>query len=322
MRTMTDTALPNALIQITTKRPPTRIENRLQTGTTDTISIDVRSIERELRSAVRGEVRFGAGDRGMYASDAGNYRMVPIGVVLPRDANDVLQTIAVCRRHGAPIVARGGGTGIPGQTVNVAVLVDFSKYMNRIAELNPAQRYARVEPGIVLDELRKAAAPHGLTFGPDPATHSRNTLGGMIGNNSCGIHSMMAGETVDNVEELDIVLYDGTRMTVGATSEDELTDIIRTGGRKGTIYGQLKALRDKYADRIRKEFPMIPRRVSGINLPALLPEHGFNVAKALVGTECTCVLVVEAKTTLVDNPAVRSLLVFGFADIFAAADHV
>src|SRR3954453_2419466 len=322
MRTMTDTGLSNSLIQITTKRPPTRIENRLQTGTTDTISIDVRRLERELRSAVRGEVRFGGGDRGMYASDAGNYRMVPIGVVLPRDADDVLQTLAVCRRYGAPIVARGGGTGIPGQTVNVAVVLDFSKYMNRIVELNPEQRYARVEPGIVLDELRDAASAHRLTFGPDPATHNRNPLGGMIGNNSCGIHSVMAGETVNNIEELDIVLYDGTRMTVGATTDHDLDEIIRTGGRKGAIYGQLKALRDKYAERIRREFPMIPRRVSGFNLPALLPEQGFNVAKALVGTEGTCVLVLEAKTKLVYNPPVRSLLVFGYSDIFAAADHV
>src|SRR3954471_15168244 len=305
MRTMTETGVSNCLIQVTTKQPPTRFENRLQTGTTETISIDVRSLERELRSVVRGEVRFGDGDRGMYASDAGNYRMVPIGVVLPRDADDVTHVLAVCRRHGAPIVARGGGTGIPGQTVNVAVLLDFSRYMNRLVEMSPDAKYARVQPGIVLDELRSAAGTHGLTFGPDPATHSRNTLGGMIGNNSCGIHSMMAGETVDNVEELDIVLYDGTRMTVGATSEDELTDIIRTGGRKGTIYGQLKALRDKYADRIRSEFPMIPRRVSGFNLPALLPEQGFQVAKALVGTEGTCALVVAAKTKLVYNPPVR-----------------
>src|SRR3954447_14333041 len=322
MRTMTETGVSNSLIQITTKRPPTRIENRLQTGTTDTISIDVRGLELELRSVMRGEVRFGGGDRGLYASDAGNYRMVPIGVVLPVDADDVLQTVAVCREHRAPIVARGGGTGIPGQTVNVAVLLDFSKYMNRLVEMNPDRRYARVQPGIVLDPLRKAAGRYGLTFGPDPATHSRNTLGGMIGNNSCGIHSMMAGETVDNIEALDIVLYDGTRMTVGPTSEQDLERFIAEGGRRGEIYRRLRDLRDRYADRIRAEFPMIPRRVSGFNLPALLPEHGFHVAKTLVGTECTCVLVTEARTTLVDNPAARSLLVFGFQDIFSAADHV
>ena len=195
--------------------------------------------------------------------------MVPIGVVLPKDADDVMHVLAVCRRHGAPIVARGGGTGIPGQTVNVAVLLDFSKYMNRIVEMNPEQKYARVQPGIVLDELRNAAGKHGLTFGPDPATHSRNTLGGMIGNNSCGIHSMMAGETVDNIEELEIVTYDGTRMKVGRTSDEDLERNIREGGRRGEIYSKLKALRDKYADAIRKEFPMIPRRVSGFNLPGI-----------------------------------------------------
>jgi FAD/FMN-containing dehydrogenase/Fe-S oxidoreductase len=312
----------DTLIQITTKTPPTRIANGLQTGTSGRLTVNVGALERDLRSGVSGEVRFGEGDRGMYASDAGNYRMVPIGVVLPRNADDVLHTVAVCRRHGAPIVARGGGTGIPGQTVNVAVLLDFSKYMNRLVEMDVAGRRARVQPGIVLDALRKAAGAHGLTFGPDPATHSRNTLGGMIGNNSCGIHSMMAGETVDNIEELDIVLYDGTRMTVGATSDEELERRIQQGGRIGGIYRSLRDLRDRYAPQIRREFPMIPRRVSGFNLPALLPEQGFHVAKALVGTECTCALVVEARTKLVDNPPVRSLLVFGFPDIFAAADHV
>ena len=281
------------------------------------------ALERELRAGIKGEVRFGDGDRGMYASDAGNYRMVPIGVVLPKDADDVLHTLAVCRRHGAPIVARGGGTGIPGQTVNVAVLLDFSKYMNRIVEMNPEQQYARVQPGIVLDELRKAAGKHGLTFGPDPATHSRNTLGGMIGNNSCGIHSMMAGETVDNIDELDIVTvrrhaHDGRAppaMRIWSASSAR-------AAAKARSTASSRRLRDKYADQIRKEFPMIPRRVSGFNLPALLPEQGFHVAKALVGTECTCVLVLEAKTKLVYNPPVRSLLVFGYPDIFAAADNV
>ena len=197
--------LSDSLIRITTKTPPTHIENRLQTGTTSTTTIDVAALEKELRAGVNGEVSFSDGDRGMYASDAGNYRMVPIGVVLPKDADDILHTLAVCRRHGAPIVARGGGTGIPGQTVNVAVLLDFSRYMNQITEMNPEEKFARVQPGIVLDELRKAAGKHNLTLGPDPATHNRNTLGGMIGNNSCGIHSVMAGETVDNIDELDVV---------------------------------------------------------------------------------------------------------------------
>src|ERR1051325_7553487 len=162
-----ETKVSDSMVTLTTKTPPTRFNDRLQTGTTRHTELDAAALERELREGVKGEVRFGDGDRGMYASDAGNYRMVPIGVVLPKDADDVLATLAACRRHGAPIVARGGGTGIPGQTVNVAVLLDFSKYMNRIVEMNPDAHYARVEPGIVLDELRKAAGQHGLTFGPD-----------------------------------------------------------------------------------------------------------------------------------------------------------
>src|ERR1051325_6512671 len=310
------------LVTITTKSPPTQINNRLQTGTTNTLTIDRGALQQEPHAAVRGEIRFGGADRGMYASDASNYRMVPLGVILPTDADDVVAAVAACRKYGAPIFARGGGTAIPGQTVNDGVLFDFSKYMNRIHELDPETKRARVEPGVVLDSLRDAANKYNLTFGPDPATHSRCTLGGMIGNNSCGVHSVMAGETSDNIEELEILTYDGTRMRVGATSEAEVETIIRSGGRRGEIYHQLKAFVERYADSIRKNFPQIPRRVSGYNLPALLPENGFHVARALVGSECTCVLVLEATTRLVYWPPVRSLLVLGYADIFEAADHV
>ena len=287
------------LVTIQTKTPPTHIHNRLQTGTTRTLTVDVAALEAQLRATVKGEVRFSAGDRGLYASDASNYRMVPIGVVIPKDAEDVVETVAACREHGAPIFARGGGTGIPGQTVNTGVLLDFSKYMNRIVELDPEKRRARVEPGTVLDQLRNAANKYNLTFGPDPATHSRCTLGGMIGNNSCGVHSVMAGETSDNIEELEILPYDGARMRVGPTSDKKLEQIIREGGRRGEIYSQLKAFRDRYADLIRKNFPDIRRRVSGYNLTALLPENGFHVARALVGSECTCVVVLEATTKLI-----------------------
>ena len=314
--------MSNALVQIRTKVPPIQFAGRLQTGVTDTLTVNRQALEADLRKTVRGEVRFGGGDRGMYAQDAGNYRMVPICVVLPKDSADVMYTLAACRRHGAPLLARGGGTGIPGQTVNSAVVLDFSKYMNRILELNVREGFARVQPGLVLDTLRDAASPYGLTFGPDPATHSRCTLGGMIGNNSCGIHSVMAGETVDNIDELEIATYDGARFTVGATPQDALLRIASTADRRGQIYSRLKALTDRYADRIRQEFPRIPRRVSGFNLPALLPENGFHVARALVGSECTCILILSAKTRLVKNPAAHSLLVIGYPDIYTAADHV
>src|ERR1041384_3025644 len=232
---------PVELVTITTKSPPTQIKNRLQTGTTNQLTIDKGALEKELRSAVKGEVRFGGADRGMYASDASNYRMIPLGVILPTDADDVVAAVATCRKHGAPIFARGGGTAIPGQTVNDGVLFDLSKYMNRIHELDPQTKRARVEPGVVLDSLRDAANKHSLTFGPDPATHSRCTLGGMIGNNSCGVHSVMAGETSDNIEELEILTYDGTRMRVGATSEADVDSFIQRGGPVCEIYPKVKA---------------------------------------------------------------------------------
>jgi FAD/FMN-containing dehydrogenase/Fe-S oxidoreductase len=311
-----------SLVQIQSKTPPAHLENRLQTGTTKTLTVDLESLKQSLSKHIKGEVRFSNADRGMYASDASNYRMIPLGVVLPKDSDDVVKTVEICRHHGAPIFARGGGTSIPGQTVNNGVLLDFSKYMNRIVELNPEEKYARVQPGVVLDNLRNEAENFRLTFGPDPATHDRCTLGGMIGNNSCGVHSVMAGETSDNIEELEILLYDGTRLTVGETNDADLEKIIAAGGRRGEIYRNLRDLRDKYADAIRRNFPPIRRRVSGYNLPALLPENNFNVARALVGSECTCAIVLDAKVKLIDSPRTRSLLVVGYSDIFTAADNV
>ncbi len=279
-------------------------------------------LEAALRERVRGEVRFDAGSRALYATDASNYRQAPIGVVLPLDTEDAIQAVAVCREHGAPILARGGGTSLAGQCCNAAVVLDFPKYMNRVLALDPERKTARVQPGVVLDDLRDAAERHHLTFGSDPATHNRCTLGGMIGNNSCGVHSVMAGKTSDNVIELEILTYDGERMRVGATSEEELARIIAEGGRRGEIYTALRDLRNRYADQIRQRFPRIPRRVSGFNLEALLPEAGFQVARALVGSENTCVTVLEATVQLVASPPARTLLVLGYPDAFVAADHV
>src|ERR1700722_15329676 len=281
-----------------------------------------RALEEKLRLTVRGEVRFDQASRALYATDASNYRQVPIGLVLPRDEADVVATVAACRELGAPVLSRGGGTSLSGQCCNVAVIMDFSKYMHSILELDPARKFARVQPGIVLDRLRDAAEVHDLTFAPDPATHSRCTLGGMIGNNSCGVHALMGGKTVDNIEALDILLYDGTQMTVGPTTEAELQRIIAGGGRRGQIYAGLARIRDTYSELIRQRFPQIPRRVSGYNLDELLPENDFNVARALVGTEGTCVTVLQAHCMLKHSPQHRRLVVLGFADPFIAADHV
>jgi len=179
------------------------------------VQVDAGGLSGALRAQIRGEVRFDRGTRALYATDGSNYRQVPIGVVLPRDADDVLATVALCREFGAPLLCRGGGTSLAGQCCNVAVILDFSKYMARILEIDPGRRIARVQPGVVLDTLRAAAEKHHLTFAPDPATHDRCTLGGMIGNNSCGVHSVMAGKTDDNIEELEILTYDGARLKVG-----------------------------------------------------------------------------------------------------------
>jgi FAD/FMN-containing dehydrogenase/Fe-S oxidoreductase len=281
------------------------------------------ALERDLRARVDGEVRFDAGSRALYAADASNYRQIPIGLVVPRDADDVIAAVAACRRFGAPILPRGAGTSLAGQSCNVAVVIDFTKYMNRIVEIDAAARTARVQPGVVLDTLRdRAEREHRLTFGPDPSTHSRCTLGGMIGNNSCGTHSLLSGKTVDNVETLRVLLYDGTEMTVGRTAAAELAAIVRQGGRRGEIYGALARIRDAYAPLIRARFPDIPRRVSGYNLDQLLPENDFHVARSLVGSEGTCAVVLEATVNLIHSPQHRTLVGLGYDDVYMAAEDV
>src|ERR1700693_1522512 len=289
---------------------------------------DASGLAEAFRLRVRGDVRFGDGSRALYATDGSNYRQVPIGVVLPHDADDVLAAISVCREFGAPLLCRGGGTSLAGQCCNVAVVLDFSKYMASILEIDPGRRIARVQPGVVLDHLRNAAEKHHLTFAPDPATHDRCTLGGMIGNNSCGVHSVMAGKTDDNIEELEIVTYDGVRMKVGQNHVG--TDaFVRPGSqarsdsdRAAQIYTSLKQIADDYADLIRQRFPNISRRVSGYNLNYLLPENGFHVARALVGSEGTCATVLEATCRLVESPPQRILLVVAYPDIYQCADQV
>ncbi len=279
-------------------------------------------LEAALRAALEGEVRFDAASRALYATDASNYRHIPIGLVIPKDEADVIRAVAICRQFDAPILSRGGGTSLSGQCTNAAVILDFSKYMNRMEPVDAVARTVRVQPGIVLDRVREAAERHNLTFAPDPATHSRCTIGGMIGNNSCGVHGLMGGKTVDNIVSLDLLLYDGTRLTVGQTSEEELTAHVAAGGRVGEIYAALRTLRDRHAERIRTQYPQIPRRVSGFNLDELLPENGFHVAKALVGSEGTCAIVLGATLRLVESPQFRTLVGIGFPDVFFAADAV
>ncbi|HEX3756014.1 MAG TPA: FAD-binding oxidoreductase, partial [Rhizomicrobium sp.] len=257
----------------------------------DAITVPPEQIEK-LRSALEGvlegEVRFSIGDRALYATDASNYRQIPYGVIVPKNAQDVIKAVRLCNQHDGPITPRGGGTSLAGQTCNTAVIIDFSKYMHRIVSLDPARRLAVVEPGCILDHLRKEAENHNLTFGPDPATHDHNTLGGMIGNDSCGTHSVMAGRTADNVESLDVLTYDGLRMMVGRTTPEEYNAIILAGGRRAEIYRQMRAFWSQHGHHFQQAYPKIPRRISGYeNLDQLSPDKGMNVARALVGTEAT-----------------------------------
>ena len=295
---------------------------------TRTAALDPAALEADLREALKGEVRFSDGDRALYAVDGSNYRQVPIGVVIPAHVDDVLTTLAIARAHGAPVLARGGGTSLAGQCCNVAVVMDLSKYFNRILAVDAERQLARVEPGCVLDELRAATKRFGLTFGPDPSTHNHNTLGGMIGNDSCGVHSVQSefygpgARTAEQIEDMEIVTADGLRMRVGPTPPDELERIIAEGGRRGEIYRGMRDLRDRYAGLIRTKYPNIVRRVSGYNLPYLLPENDFNVARALVGSEGTLATVLEATVRLIPDPPKRALLVLGYPTVYDAGNHV
>ena len=303
----------------------TRVGPRPRSGgpAEEALGVDARALARTLTESVEGEVRFSHGSRALYANDASVYRQLPIGVVIPRTVDDVLATMAACRTHGAPIFGRGCGTGLAGQSVNTAVLIDFSKYLRELVGIDWDRRVARVQPGLVLDRLRDAAEERNLTFGPDPATHSRCTLGGMIGNNSCGVHSILAGVTADNIDSLDVLLYDGTRLTLKSQySDEEIKQIVAAGGRFGAIVSDLLALSDRYGDLVRERYPKIPRRVSGYNLDRLLPEQGFNLAAAFVGTESTCGLVLEASCKLIDSPQERALVLLGYDDGPTAADQV
>ncbi|MFF8711555.1 FAD-binding and (Fe-S)-binding domain-containing protein [Streptomyces sp. NPDC015184] len=268
------------------------------------------ALERALRAEVRGEVEFGATARALTTMDASNYRRVPLGTVAPRDAADVSAALAVCREHGVPVVPRGGGTSIAGQATGTGVVLDLTRHLDRIVALDAPSRTAVVQPGVILDDLRAAAAPHGLTFGPDPSTHGRCTLGGMIGNNSCGAHSVAWGTTADNVHALTVARYGGDTLRLGRAATTGLPDALR----------ELPAFAAANLALLRTGFPDLPRRISGYALDALLPERGTDFARAFCGSEGTLGVVTEATVRLVGAPAARALAVLGYADESAAAE--
>ncbi len=314
-----------------TRTIPVKPDPAMPVGLVGRERIDTKALERALRAELEGEVRFDHASLAMYANDASNFRQVPLGVVVPRTLDDVVAAHRICSRFRAPIVNRGGGTSLSGETVNYAVVIDNSKYLTEIGEADTARRLVTVEPGAINEQVNLRTGRHGLVFGPDPSSHSRCTIGGNLGNNSCGIHSVQSQlygpgpRTSDNVHALEVCTYDGERFSVGVGEEERLDEIIAAGGRKGEIYARLRDLRDRYADAIRRGFPdvaTVPRRVSGYNLDELLPEKGFNVARALVGTESTCVTALRA--TLMLTPALlqRTLVVVGYPEICDAGRHV
>jgi FAD/FMN-containing dehydrogenase/Fe-S oxidoreductase len=281
-------------------------------------ALDRESLRLALTERVRGEVRFDAGTRAAYSTDASNYRQVPIAVVLPLDPDDAAEAVRVCAEHDAPIMSRGGGTSLAGECTNEAVVLDWSKYCHAVESIDPAARTAIVQPGVVLDELDRAAGGYGLMFGPRPATHGHCTLGGMIGNNSCGASAQAFGKTVDNVVRLEVLTYDGDRAWVGG--DETLLRLARRPGRLGEAAAGLRDLGREYRDEIRARFPDIPRRVSGYNLDELLPGRGGDLARFLVGSESTLVTVLRAEVRLVPVVPHRTTAVFGFPSLPEAAD--
>jgi FAD/FMN-containing dehydrogenase/Fe-S oxidoreductase len=310
---------------------PARVDVRFHGGMAAATQVDVRGLQRALQQSVEGEVRFDTASKAMYATDASNYRQVPLGVVIPKTLEDVVATHRACHQFGAPIVNRGGGTSLSGETVNFAVVIDNSKYLTEIGDADPHTQTVTCQTGVINEQLNeKTGEQIGMIFGPDPSSHSRCTIGGNLGNNSCGIHSVQSQlygpgpRTSDNVEALEVVTHDGECFWVGVGEEDQLEEIIASGGRKGEIYARLRDLRDRYAELIRERYrPVdeVPRRVSGYNLDELLPERGFNVARALVGTESTCATVLQAKFKLTPALLMRTLVVVEYDELPDAAEH-
>jgi FAD/FMN-containing dehydrogenase/Fe-S oxidoreductase len=274
-------------------------------------------LERALKERIRGEVRFDAKSRLLYSTDASLYQILPVGVVVPRDAQDVQSAVRLAAEHRVPVLPRGGGTALAGQTVGPALVLDFGKFMNRVVDIDPDRRRARVQPGVRLDRLNRAAAPYGLTFGPDPATIRQCCLGGMIGNNSCGARSLVYGKTGDHVHSLDCVLHDGGAAQFGPVGRDSVAGM---AGVEGELARKVLGLLEPERERILARYPKVPRRVSGYNFDAMLEAPELNLAHLVVGSEGTLATVVEAELGLVPVPPHRALVLLSFRERFTSFD--
>ena len=279
-------------------------------------------IESALKSRVSGEVKFDPFTRVLYSTDASIYQMEPVGVVIPRNVEDVLAVIQVANETGVPVLPRAGGTSLAGQTVNHAIVTDFSKYLNQIIEVNKEEQWARVQPGIVLDDLNRQLIPYGLMYAPDPTTSSRACVGGGVGNNTCGAHSVIYGKTLDHIKELDVILSDGTQTHFQTLDARELEAKLKGVGLESDIYRGVRRLAQENVAEISARYPNIMRRVSGYNLDQFLVDDNFNMTKMIVGSEGTLCVVTEVKINLVPRPTMTALSVVHFEDIFGASEAV
>ena len=276
----------------------------------------------ELRTKIEGELLFDEMSRLIYSTDASLYQIKPLGVILPRSDQEILKTIQIAAKYGVPVLPRGGGTSLAGQTVLAGLVIDCSKYLNKIEEINPAERWVRVQPGIVLDNLNEVLKSHNLHFAPDPATSSRANIGGMIGNNSSGVRSIHYGKTVDYVLDLSVILSTGEQLLLGALNARELEQKCAQEDREGEIYRRIRQILDENAQEIARRFPQVMRRVGGYNLDVLLQDKAFNLAQLIVGSEGTLAFVTEAKLKLEPLPTFTRVSVIHFDDLLRAIDAV
>ncbi len=281
---------------------------------------DTKELVEDLRRRVSGEVRFDKMSRVLYSTDASIYEIEPVGVVIPRTAEDVIAVVETANKYGVSVLPRGGGTSLGGQTVGHSIIMDFSKYMNGVLEVNEEERWVRAQPGIVLDELNHHLRDRGLLFAPDPSTSNRGNIGGALGNNSCGAHSIMWGKTVDNVRELDVTLSDGRPARFGALDGAALEAKMRVEGLEGDIYRKLFEIGEANRDEIIARYPKIQRRVSGYNLDEFVGGMGFDMSRFVVGSEGTLVTITEAKLKLVPRPKVTALGVLHCSDLIESME--
>ena len=282
--------------------------------------MQTEQLEHELKQSLEGEVRFDAYSRAMYSTDASIYQIEPLGVVLPRSREDVISAVELAHRYGVPVLPRGGGTSLAGQTVGRAIIMDMSKYMNRVLEVNTEERWARVQPGIVLDRLNHEVRDTGLFFAPDPATSNRSNVGGAIGNNSCGSHSILYGKTIDHIIELETVLSNGEPARLGPLTPSQLETRLHGEGLEGDIYRNVREIARENAAEVERRYPNVMRRVGGYNLDQLMDDNDFNLAKMIVGSEGTLAAVTEARVNLEPRPAATALMAVHFSGLIEAME--